>query len=190
MNRSSLILSLVLGLLAAGARAGTPAGSRQHQLRLEAAFGATGLYQPVVLNLAFDMDESPNSGRERIIRDITFALELLPGGGVAQDPYTLAPSGKGQIYAYAVERKEGVQFVIEIPAHIGVEARRTALRWGVHRAEDGSLYGSDARLMIYPYCSADLSSCFLGTLAGVSLNSNIPELRIESARRFSLVPKN
>lgn len=183
-------MSLALGLLAAGARAETPAGSRRHQLRLEAAFGASGLYQPVVLNLAFDMDESPNSGRERIIRNVTFALELLPGGGVPQDPYTLAPSGKGQVYAYAVERKDGVDFTIEIPAYIGVEARRTALRWGVHRKESGELYGSDARLMIYPYCSADLSSCFLGTLAGVSLNGSIPELRIESARRFSLAAQN
>lgn len=179
----NVLLSLALAAIAGTASA---AGTRHHRARIDGAFGFSGLYQPVVLNMDFDMDEEPNIAGDRIITNFNFTLELLPGGGAANTPYTLKSGGVGQTYAYATRFKEGYDFTLEIPTYIGVEALGSGLQWCVHRTDRGTLYGSDARLMIWPRCNADLSSCTLGFLGGVSAGSNIPEYRIEAPNRFSM----
>lgn len=181
-----LLLSLALALIAGPASA---AGTRRHQARIDGAFGFSGLYQPVVLSMDFDMDEEPNAAGERIITNFKFTLDLLPGGGVANTPYTLRSGGAGQTYAYAARIKDGYDFTLEIPTYVGVEALGSGLQWCVHRTDRGTLYGSDARLMIWPRCTADLSSCTLGWLGGVSTGSNIPEYRIETSNRFSMAAR-
>lgn len=186
MNKS-IILSLALAVIAGPASA---AGTRRHQARIEGAFGFSGLYQPVVLSMDFDMDEEPNADGERIIANVSFTLDLLPGGGVANTPYTMKSGGVGQTYAYAVRIKEGYDFTLEIPTYVGVEALGSGLQWCVHRTDRGTLYGSDARLIIWPRCNADLTSCTLGYLGGVSSGSNIPEYRIETSNRFSMAPRD
>lgn len=185
MPMTKTILLLSLALLARGASAAEP-GTRRHQTRIEGAFGFSGLYQPVVLNMDFDMDEEPNAAGERIITNVSFNLDLLPGGGVANTPYTMKSGGVGQTYAYATRIKEGYDFTLEIPTYVGVEALGSGLQWCVHRTDRGTLYGSDARLIIWPRCNADLSSCTLGFLGGVSTGSNIPEYRIETSHSFSM----
>jgi hypothetical protein len=182
MNKT-VLLSLALALLAGPASA---AGIRHHQTRIEGAFGFSGLYQPVVLNMDFDMDEEPNTAGERIITNFNFTLDLVPGGGAANTPYTMKSGGVGQTYAYATRVKEGYDFTLEIPTYVGVEALGSGLQWCVHKTDRGTLYGSDARLIIWPRCTADLSSCTLGVLGGVSSSSNIPEYRIETSNRFSM----
>lgn len=179
----NFLLSLALVALAGTASA---AGTRHHRARIDGAFGFSGLYQPVVLNMDFDMDEEPNTAGERIITNFNFTLELLPGGGAANTPYTLKSGGAGQTYAYATRIKEGYDFTLEIPTYVGIEALGSGLQWCVHRTDRGTLYGSDARLIIWPRCTSDLSSCSLGILGGVSAGSNIPEYRIEAANRFSM----
>lgn len=182
----NMLLSLALAALAGTASAG---GTRHHRARIDGAFGFSGLYQPVVLNMDFDMDEEPNAAGERIITNFDFTLELLPGGGAANTPYTLRSGGAGQTYAYATRFKEGYDFTLEIPTYVGVEALGSGLQWCVHRTDRGTLYGSDARLIIWPRCTADLSSCTLGVLGGVSSGSNIPEYRIEAPNRFSMAAR-
>lgn len=180
MNK--ILLSFALALIAAPASAGT----RRHQARIQGAFGFSGLYQPVVLNMDFDMDEEANAAGDRIITNFNFTLDLLPGGGVANTPYTLKSGGVGQTYAYAEKIKEGWDFTLEIPTFVGVEALGSGLQWCVNRTDAGTYYGSDARLKIWPRCNADLTSCTLGVLGGVSSRSNFPEYRIEASNRFSM----
>ena len=186
MNKN-IFLSLALALITGPAFA---AGTRHHQTRIDGAFGFSGLYQPVVLNMDFDMDEEPNTAGERIITNFTFTLDLMPGGGAANTAYTLKSGGVGQTYAYATKIKDGYDFTLEIPTYVGVEALGSGLQWCVHRTDRGTLYGSDARLILWPRCNADLSSCTLGWLGGVAVASNIPEYRIETSGRFSMAPKN
>ncbi|MDO8756917.1 MAG: hypothetical protein Q7J64_02800 [Elusimicrobiota bacterium] len=186
MNKH-ILLSLVLTLIVGRASA---SGTRHHQTRIDGAFGFSGLYQPVILNMDFDMDEEPNTAGERIITNFKFTLDLLPGGGVANTPYTMKSGGVGETYAYATRNKDGYDFTLEIPTFVGVEAVGSGLQWCVRRTDRGTLYGSYARLIIWPRCNADLSSCTLGVLGGVSSSSNIPEYRIEASNRFSMAAQN
>ncbi len=189
MNKS--IPFLALALIAAADSASAADGSRRHHLRLDAVMVAGGVYQPAVLNMSFDMDTAVNPSLERLIRNMVITVDLIPGGGEPLDYYTLAATGpRAKDLTYAVQTRAGFDFTIEVPTFIGVEADRTALHWGVNRAEDGHLFGSEAVIKLYPYCNADLSSCFLGEIAGVAAGRSFPQFRLRSDQRFSLAAQD
>ena len=163
------------------------------------------LGQPAVLMVAFDMESVKNVNFERKIRNLKYTFELSPGGNIPTMPgYTMrslepgsgtdAPDRRrrGSYYSKQGFSGNSMEFFLEAPAEIEVQAKGTVLDYAVSGYGDGR----NALLKLYPYCPSDLKTCRLGTLAGMDVDFSSPRLyptfRFVSDETFpiSLEPAN
>lgn len=157
----------------------------RHRFRVEARLcsAACLIQQPAVLTVEFEMEAAKDVNNSRLIRNLSYTLEVLPGGSIPDAPGATVRREAGPAFAYSEQSfKDGThQFYIEASAPLGAVPRGSVL----DDASDGK-----ALLKAYPYCSPDLKTCRLGTIAGLDtyfVGSRIyPDHRLLSDGTFPL----
>lgn len=158
---------------------------RRHQVRFTGELGLF-LRQPVVVTMSFEMQEA-HPLHYRLIRDLTYRVELLPYAPLSLPGYVQTSRGPvSGPFAYADPSREGVNFYFELLAHVDPGAAGTELDGVLGRTQSGQVYGQDTRLVMMPYCNKDLSKCRLGTIAGFTNRPPFPNHRLFSDDVFSM----